>query len=753
MRLGATGPDQVSLQGADADGVAVVSADSLTVRPISREQLARGGGQSSASADGLFELQWSPVAVPVAVPVAPVAVSWDSVAAEPAGETTGEAAEPAVVVLDCRGGVGVEVVHSLTAEVLAVVQQWLSQQRFASAVLVVQTRGAVALAGEVVGDLAGAAVWGLVRVAQAEAPGRIVLVDTDPGIDLGLEAQTLGAVLAAGESQLTVRDGVVYRARLSRSVIEAVPAGAGLCRLETAGDGSLEGLALREFAAAGAPLAAGEVRIAVRAAGLNFRDVLIALGMYPDSAGLPVGSEVAGVVLEVGSQVSGVAPGDRVMGLVGAGAGPVVVTDHRLVVRFPAQWSFAEAAGVPVVFLTAYYALRDLAGVSAGEALLVHAATGGVGMAAVQLARHWGMEVFGTASRGKWATLRGLGFDEAHIGDSRTLDFEEKFLASTDGRGVDVVLDSLAREFVDASLRLLPRGGRFLEMGKTDIREGADIAEQYAGVGYQAFDLWDAGPDRIQQMLGDLSVLFDRGVLNPLPVRAFDIRQAAEAFRYFQQTRHIGKIVLSMPVGWASVGTVVITGGTGVLGALVARHLVAVHGVSRLVLTSRRGMEAPGAQQLVDELDQLGAQVQVVACDVADRDAVAGLIAAIPADEPLAIVHAAGVLDDGVLTALDAQRLDAVLAPKVDAAWHLHELTADREVAGFVMFSSVAGVLGAAGQGSYAAANTFLDGLASHRRAAGLAAQSLAWGLWAPASTMTEHLSAADTARMNRGRE
>ena len=153
------------------------------------------------------------------------------------------------------------------------------------------------------------------------------------------------------------------------------------------------------------------------------------------------------------------------------------------------------------------------------------------------------------------------------------------------------------------------------------------------------------------------------------------------------------------PVGWASVGTVVITGGTGVLGALVARHLVAVHGVSRLVLTSRRGMEAPGAQQLVDELDQLGAQVEVVACDVADRDAVAGLIAAIPADEPLAIVHAAGVLDDGVLTALDAQRLDAVLAPKVDAAWHLHELTADREVAGFVMFSSVAGVLGAAGSG------------------------------------------------------
>ncbi|MYU19225.1 zinc-binding dehydrogenase, partial [Streptomyces sp. SID8361] len=178
--------------------------------------------------------------------------------------------------------------------------------------------------------------------------------------------------------------------------------------------------------------------------------------------------------------------------------------DHRCLVRIPEGWSFQQAATVPVVFLTAYYGLRDLGGLRAGESVLIHAAAGGVGMAATQLARHLGARVFGTASPGKWGVLRELGFDDAGIASSRTAEFEGHFLTGTSGAGMDVVLDCLAGELVDASLRLLPRGGRFIEMGKTDIRDAGVVASEHPGVAYQAFDVFDAGLDRIQQMLVEL---------------------------------------------------------------------------------------------------------------------------------------------------------------------------------------------------------------------------------------------------------
>ncbi|AXK36963.1 SDR family NAD(P)-dependent oxidoreductase [Streptomyces armeniacus] len=305
------------------------------------------------------------------------------------------------------------------------------------------------------------------------------------------------------------------------------------------------------------------------------------------------------------------------------------------------------------MFLTAYYALVDLGGVRREESVLVHAAAGGVGMAAVQLARHLGAEVFGTASPGKWDTLRASGLDEAHIASSRDLEFEERFLAATGGRGVDVVLDSLAREFVDASLRLLPRGGRFLEMGKTDVREPEKVAADHEGVAYRAFDLWEAGHDRIGEMLGELVALFEAGVLRPLPVATWDVRRAPEAFRFLSQARHVGKVVLTVPAPLDPAGTVLVTGGTGGLGALVARHLVTERGMRHLVLASRRGEQTPGAAELAQELRAAGAEVTLAACDAADRDALKGLLAGIPADRPLTgVVHTAGVLDDGVIGSL-----------------------------------------------------------------------------------------------------
>ena len=392
----------------------------------------------------------------------------------------------------------------------------------------------------------------------------------------------------------------------------------------------------------------------------------------------------------------------------------------------------------------------------------MHAATGGVGMAAVQLARHWGAEVFATASRGKWDTLRAMGFDDDHIGDTRTVDFEEKFLATTGGAGVDVVLNSLAGEFLDASLRLLVGGGRFIEMGKTDLRDPEAVAQQHPGVQYRAFDLIEAGPDLTATMLADLMAMFDAGVLKPLPVKTFDVRCASAAYRFVSQARHTGKVVLTIPDGPGNAvlaasggglagGSVLITGGTGMAGSAVAAHLVARYGVAHVVLVSRSGAEAEGVADLVERLEDAGAQVSVVACDVADRDAVAGLLAQLPAQYPLkGVFHAAGVLDDGLIASLTPQRVDTVLRAKVDGAWNLHELTRDVDLSAFVMFSSMAGIVGSAGQGNYAAANSFLDELATHRRAQGLAGLSVAWGLWEQASGMTQHLDERDKARMSR---
>ncbi|MFJ8043916.1 type I polyketide synthase [Kitasatospora sp. NPDC096147] len=202
---------------------------------------------------------------------------------------------------------------------------------------------------------------------------------------------------------------------------------------------------------------------------------------------------------------------------------------------------------------------------------------------------------------------------------------------------------------------------------------------------------------------------------------------------------------------WDPAGTVLVTGGTGTLGGLFARHLVVEHGVRHLLLTSRRGERAPGVAELTSELTGLGARVTVAACDTADRAALAALLAAIPADHPLTgVVHAAGTSDDGLIDGMTAERLSSVLRPKVDAAWHLHELTRDLGLSAFVLFSSLAGVIGGAGQSNYAAANTFLDALAEHRAGLGLPATSVAWGLWAQTGSMGEHLDQADLDRIAR---
>ncbi|PWW60494.1 polyketide synthase 12 [Actinokineospora spheciospongiae] len=750
VRLARTGEDAITITAADAAGAPVASVDSLVLRAITPDQLA---GSSAAAA--LFHVEWAPVGIePLAAQPDWAVLGTDAlgvqsllkaadVDAPHLADLTGADRLPALVLAPLAPVAephSAAAARTATHAVLDLLQGWLADDRLTDTRLVVVTRGAT---GDDPADLAAAAAVGLVRSAQAEHPDRIALLDLDSG---ELPAAEVAAALAAGEPELAVRGGRVLARRLARPSAALVPPPGGRWRLDVDVRGTLENLVLADSAEARAPLAPGQVRIGVRAAGMNFRDVIVALGLVPTEE--VMGSEGAGVVLEVGPGVDDLGPDERVMGIFDGSFGPVAVADRRMVARIPQSWDFTEAATVPVVYLTAYYGLVDLAGLRAGERLLVHAATGGVGMAAVQIARHLGAEVFATASPGKWDVLRGMGFSDDRIASSRTLDFEGAFLDRTGGAGMDVVLDSLAREFVDASLRLLPRGGRFLEMGKTDIRDPQAVAAEYPGVQYQAYNLPEAGPERIQEMLLEVLDLFDKGVLAPLPVRSWDVRRAPEAFRFLSQARHTGKLVLTVPRGMAG-GTVLITGGTGVLGAEVARHLVAEHGVRDLVLTSRRGLAAEGVPELVAELESLGVRVRVEACDAADRAAVVKVLDSL--DVPLSgVVHAAGVLDDALVGALDAERVDRVLRPKVDAAVVLHELTRDLDLAAFILFSSAAATFGEAGQGNYAAANAFLDALAAHRRAAGLPGTALAWGFWEQRSGMTGHLTDTDLERMRR---
>jgi polyketide synthase 12 len=287
-------------------------------------------------------------------------------------------------------------------------------------------------------------------------------------------------------------------------------------------------------------------------------------------------------------------------------------------------------------------------------------------------------------------------------------------------------------------------------MGKTDIRDAATVAAAHPGVRYRAFDLFEAGADGVAEILSGVAALGRTGVLKPLPVSTWDVRRAPAALRHLSQARHIGKVVMTMPDAWAS-GTVLITGGTGMAGAAVARHVAARHGVRHLLLVSRRGLEAPGATELVDELTAAGATVNVVAADVADRDALGKVLAGVDHQHALsAVFHTAGVLDDAVVTSLTPDRIDTVMRAKADSAWNLHELTRDLELSAFVMFSSMAGLVGGSGQANYSAANAYLDALATMRRDEGLPGMSLGWGLWEQASGMTGHLQTADLARLNR---
>jgi malonyl CoA-acyl carrier protein transacylase len=608
------------------------------------------------------------------------------------------------------------------------------------------TRGAQAVQGHHLPGIAQSPLWGMGKVIALEHPElKCTLIDLDPHAT-GNDAQNLFEEILKEEkeNQVAFRDSTRYAARLLhrrpiKNLLETtqleIPEDQPFC-LEVSQRGSIDNLQLQKTTRR--QPGAGEVEIWVRAAGLNFRDVLNALGLYPGEP--PLGSECAGVVVAVGAEVEGIIVGDPVVALANGSFSQYVTVNANLVIPKPAALTFEEAVTIPVAFLTAYWCLHRVAKIAPLDRVLIHAATGGVGQAAVQLALQAGAEVFGTTSPSKWQVLKFLGIK--YVMNSRTLDFAEEVMAYTNGQGVDIVLNSLTGEgFIQKSLEVLSEQGRFIELAKRDIWSTSQVASLRPDVSYSIVDLApieQEQPALIASLLRQLMQQFESGSLQPLAQTVFPIQEAVSAFRYMQQAKHTGKIIITFPeqvkaqqpVTVRGDGSYLITGGLGGLGLLVARWLVE-RGAKNLVLVGRNEPSSQVKSQL-RELESQGAVVVVANADVADREQMALVLREIEtSNSPLrGIIHAAGVLDDGIVLQQNWERFARVMNPKVQGAWNLHTLTQNKPIDFFVLFSSVASLLGSAGQANHSSANAFLDALAFYRRSQGLPGMSINWGAW-----------------------
>ncbi|WSR66131.1 acyltransferase domain-containing protein [Streptomyces sp. NBC_01198] len=760
------GEDAVAVELTDAAGHPLAGVERLTTRPLDPAALAALTAPAAREGDAAFyRMEWT------ALPLADTAAStarwtiWGDedplglgLPSHPGLDTladSGPAPEAAVFfVAPPEGADVVEQAHAAAEDALLRLQGWLGTPQLDDTHLIVVTSdgSTVELADDP--DLVQATVTGLVRTAQSEHPGRITLIDLDrhPFSRSALVA-AVTAARAADEPYTALRKGELYTPRLTNSPqaqLTIPDPDSSAWRLGLTAPGSPDQLALLPAPDLEQPLQPGQVRIRLEVVGLNFRDVLITLGMYPQPAP-HVGSEGAGVVTEVGPEVTGLEVGDRVMGILTHGTAATTVTDHRLVIPVPDGWTPAEAAGAIVVYATAYYALVTLADLKAGQNLLIHTATGGVGQAATHLARHLGAHTYATASLPKHHTLTTeLGYTPDDIANSRTHEYADHFLARTSGAGMDVVLHSLAHEHTDTTLRLLPHGGHFIDMSKTDIRDPATITAQHPGTHYQAIDLNDAGPDLTRQILGALSGLFADETLPALPTVGHPLQQAPQAIRQLSQARHVGKLVLTLPAPVHPEGTTLITGGTGALAGLTALHLAEHHGHRHFLLASRSGPDSPTATDLTTRLTQLGATATLTATDTADPTQLTQLLATIPDNHPITtIIHTAGTLNDATLTTLTPQQLHATLTPKIDTAHHLHTAHLPH-LHHYLLYSSAAATLANPGQANYNAANTYLNALAHHRHTHHQPATTLAWGLWQHTSTMTGSLDTGQHQRLHR---
>ena len=597
------------------------------------------------------------------------------------------------------------------------------------------TRGAQVVEREREGQLAGATLWGLGKSIAREAPQlHPRMLDLDPEQTEPVTIPVNELLFPDPETHIAYRTGIRQVARLVRGGTErtrlTLPDKADW-RLAPDASGSLAQLQVEPTGRP--PLQPEEVRVAVEATGLNFTDVLHGMGVL--NRGLAMGREMCGRILEVGSDHADLSIGDRVVGLGFGTFSAEVVTRVELVAPAPSAVPAAALTTIPTAFTTAALAF-EMAELRVGERVLIHAGTGGVGLAAIQLARLAGAEVYVTASAPKQAFLRSLGLTQ--VFDSRQTRFGAEILQATEGQGVHVVLNSLTGEgFIEANLSCLCPGGRFVEIGRKDIWSREEMASARPDIAYSLLELdvlKREDPARAGRILRGVMERLAAGELTPLVCSRWPLAEAGAAMAFMQSARHIGKVVLAPPP--LSQGrlredrTYLVTGGLGGIGCAVARWLVD-HGAGAIVLNGRR---APGAEAeaTIGMLRERGVKVQVELADVTDTDALDRMLAHIEETLPPlgGIIHSVGVLSDGALGNQSWTRFEQVLWPKVLGAWHLHRATAHCDLDLFVLFSSTVGVLGKSGQTNHAAANAFLDQLARHRQALGLPGQVIQWGAW-----------------------
>lgn len=611
---------------------------------------------------------------------------------------------------------------------------------------IVTERAVATESGEPV-DPVQAALWGFGRTTINEEPAlRAKLIDCD-GSDEAVQA--LANLLAApvDEPELALRQGKLLASRLlpwARSGHLTVPRGGDFVLAPTE-RGAIDNLRLTEKDVP--PPDEGYVQVRVEAAGLNFRDVLNVLGLYPGDPG-PIGGDFAGVVTQLGEGVTGVEVGQRVYGSMQGAFASRFNVPAQFLAPIPDGVSAVEAATIPAAALTVRLSF-DWAQLKPGDKVLIHAASGGVGLAAVQMAQQCGAEVFATASTFKRATLRKLGVK--YVYDSRTTDFADQILADTDGQGVDVVLNSLTSEgFIEATLKATAKNGRFAEIAKRDIWSPERMAEARPDIAYEIVALdtvMFTEPDRIRDLLIEISEGLAEGDWKPLPAEIYPLTEARAAFRRMQQARHIGKIVVQIPnpLQPKADRTYLITGGLGAIGLHTAAYLAQL-GAGDLVLTSRRAPDAD-TQKAIDEItERYKTRVHVFAADVGDEAEVAKLLERIRAElPPLAgVAHLAGVLDDALLGQQSVERFRTTLAPKAFGACHLDRLTKDDDLDFFIVSSSVSALFGSPGQSNYATANALLDGLVAQRRSRGLPATGVNFGPWAEGGMASSEAATAN---------
>ncbi|MEO8057472.1 MAG: SDR family NAD(P)-dependent oxidoreductase [Burkholderiales bacterium] len=593
-----------------------------------------------------------------------------------------------------------------------------------------------------------APVAGLARVAALEHPDlRVTLVDLDPQASAADSRQLADELASAGEPanplgaehRVALRKGARHVARLVRKARSAArPVDEAPTRLHISSRGTLENLAIGPTTRR-AP-GPGEIELRVRASGLNFRDVLSALGLYPGEI-KNLGSDCAGEIVALGSEVKGFKLGDRVVAMVEGAFASHATTRWEFVAPLPAGLDFELGAAIPTAYLTADITLNQIARMKKGDRVLIHSGAGGVGMAAIALARRVGAKIFATAgSPDKRAVLERMGVH--HVLDSRTALFADEIHRITGGKGVNIVLNSLTGAMLDRSFEALGNDGIFLEIGKRNLWTHAQVEQLGRGIRYHIVDCNDNARDT-PQIVGEIfaRVLreIESGVLPLLPCTTFPFERAPDAFRFMAQARHIGRVVFRHPVvapkreqPVRADATYLVTGGLKGLGLLVAQWL-ADEGARHLVLAGRGAPDA-SAQAVIAALAGAGVQVLTVAADIGSAEGVRSVMAKLADPLPAlgGVVHCAAVLDDGVLSKQTPERFAKVMAPKADGAWRLHRALHKGGLRPdfFVMFSSMSAVLGSPGQGNYVAANAFLDALARHRHVHDLPATSINWGAW-----------------------